>query len=550
MGTAIIDSALYAKMLACGTATLSANKKTVNDLNVFPIPDGDTGDNMCMTISSGSSALSGEDQPDLGKAAQTAASGMLLGARGNSGVILSRIFAGIARGLQGVKKAGIKEISHAMECGVEESYNSVSNPVEGTILTVFKDSVKYANSLIGEETDFEGYFENLFAEMERALERTPDQLDVLKKAGVVDSGGAGLIYIVKGMKDAVNGIEVELSEAGQSSSAKKINIESFTEDSVMEDGYCTEFLLRLTNSKVDVKNFDENVLFDYLNSVGESVVAFRDGSIIKVHVHTFEPGKILDHVQQYGEFLTLKIENMMLQHHETVIADNYHIKKDSHKKYGSVVVASGSGIADTFKDLGADEIVEGGQTMNPSAKSFIDAFEKVDAETIFVFPNNSNIVLTAKQAAKLYTKSDIRIINSTTIGQCFVALSVLDSTVENPDELESSLNKIVSNVVTGMVSKAIRDTESDGVEIRKDDYIGFAKDVIYCAGKKRKDVVLELADKLGTGNYDVALVMKGIDVDQDEFDSVVEKLGSVCTMTEIIPIDGKQPVYDYIIVLE
>ncbi|MCR5457717.1 MAG: DAK2 domain-containing protein [Clostridiales bacterium] len=545
-----IDSVLYSKMLASGASTLNANKKIVNDLNVFPIPDGDTGDNMLMTVSSGSSAVSGESDLSLSEIAKRAADGMLLGARGNSGVILSRIFAGIAKGLNGVNEADLSAFGYAMKCGVEESYHAVPKPVEGTVLTVFKDSVNFANSKIEETESFEQYFDNLLYEMEAALERTPDQLDVLKEAGVVDSGGAGLVYITKGMKDAVNGIEVAKDEVEGAGPSKKINIDSFTEDSVMEDGYCTEFLLRLTNSKVDVKNFDENELFDYLNKVGESVVAFRDGSMIKVHVHTFEPGKILDHCQQYGEFLTLKIENMMLQHHETVIADNYHIKTEHHKKYGVVVVASGGGVVDTFKDLGADIVIEGGQTMNPPASAFIDAFKKVDADTIFVFPNNSNIVLTAKQAAQLYDKADIRIINSKTIGHCFVALSVFDSSMDSADEIEESLNEITSHVVTGMVSRAIRDTQSGGVDVKAGDYIGFEDDTILCDNPDREKALVELAEKLEIGNYDVALVMRGCDVPEDEAVKVNDILSSMVSLTEIIPIDGKQPIYDYIIVLE
>lgn len=550
MSIKTIDSGLYIKMLALGASTLNANKKIVNDLNVFPIPDGDTGDNMCMTISSGSSAISGENNLSLSDISKKAADGMLLGARGNSGVILSRIFAGISKGLSGVDTADLSEFGYAMQCGVEESYHAVPKPVEGTVLTVFKDSVAFANSKLKETESFEVYFDNLLSEMETALERTPDQLDVLKEAGVVDSGGAGLVYITKGMKDAVNGIEVSVGEVENTGSSKKINIDSFTEDSVMEDGYCTEFLLRLTNSKVDVSCFDEKVLFDYLNEVGESVVAFRDGSMIKVHVHTFEPGKILDHCQQYGEFLTLKIENMMLQHHETVIADNYHIKTEHHKKYGIVVVASGGGVVDTFKDLGADVVIEGGQTMNPPAGAFIDAFKKIDADTIFVFPNNSNIVLTAKQAAQLYDKADVRIINSKTIGHCFVALSVFDSSMDSADEIEESLNEMSAHVVTGMVSKAIRDTQSNGVDVKSGDYIGFEDDTIYCDSPNRENAVIELAKKLNIGSYDVALVMRGCDVPEEEALRVNEMLGSLVKLTEIIPINGKQPIYDYIIVLE
>ena len=398
-----IDANLYLNLIRGGAAALAAHRQTVNDLNVFPIPDGDTGDNMFMTIQAGCHAA-GSSLPEMAKAVST---GMLMGARGNSGVILSRIYAGIAKGLEGV---------------VEESYHAVSEPVEGTILTVFREGAQAAAG----SKDLKEYFDQLVTSMNLSLQHTPELLDVLKKAGVVDSGGAGLLYIAEGMRAALNGRSpVEAGDDGNSAMGENVvmagpdrpsveMLNAFTEDSVLEFGYCTEFILRLQRSKVNLDTFDETVLSDWLSQNGESLVFFRDGSIVKVHVHTRTPGDILNHCQQYGEFLTLKVENMTLQHHENHMDERF---KQGRKAYGVVTVASGAGLAETFQELGADVVIEGGQTMNPSVERFIQAFNEIEADTIFVLPNNSNILLTARQAAELYDKADIRVIPCKTLGE-------------------------------------------------------------------------------------------------------------------------------------
>ena len=361
MSTKLMDGALYANMIKSGAAELSDNIKLVNDLNVFPIPDGDTGDNMFMTIDSGAAHLTDESETSIFKIADRAAGGMLLGARGNSGVILSRIFAGIAKGLKDKDSVNVPMFSKAMESGVKEAYGAVSVPVEGTILTVYKDGVRYANSRVTNGSSFDDYFNDLIWELKRSLDRTPDLLAVLKEAGVVDSGGAGFIYIAEGMKKAIGG-EI-LSEGAQPLSARKnIDLNAFTEDSVLEFGYCTEFLLRLQKAKIDIDSFDIDALISWLNSVGDSVVAFREGTIVKVHVHTKKPGDVFNYVQQFGEFLTMKIENMTLQHNETHAQKQFEPKpKKPHKKYGIVSVATGDGIKDTFLSLGCDCVVDGGQ---------------------------------------------------------------------------------------------------------------------------------------------------------------------------------------------
>ena len=531
-----------------GAFELKANKDIINDLNVFPIPDGDTGDNMFMTINSGcvqAKEVVAQSVP-VGQVAEALSKGMLLGARGNSGVILSRIFAGIARGLKDVDELTVTDFAHAMSCGVEEAYSSVSVPVEGTILTVLKDAVIKANLL---KTDsLENYFGALLTEMDASLERTPDLLPVLKEAGVVDSGGAGLLCIFRGMDNALNGKTLsDETESGERETQKpQVNLDAFTADSELLFGYCTEFLLRLQRSKVNLDTFDVQEIIDYLNAAGDSLVCFRDGSIVKVHVHTKTPGDILSHCQRWGEFLTLKIENMTLQHHETNIRNAF---SKPHKAYGIVTVASGKGLVDAFKEAGADFVIEGGQTMNPSAQSFVEAFDVVSADTIFVFPNNSNIILTAQQAAELYDKSKVIVLPSKTMGAGYVAIASMDLSIKDTDSIVASANETMQGVVCGMVTRATRDTSFDGVNIHKNDSLGICHGDILCDAPNPEEAVVQLCEKIEVADHDVTLIFKGEDSPMDDAEQLVERLQKLYPRTEFIMTDGGQPIYHYIIVL-
>ena len=546
----LIDGALFEKMVKGGAENLYINKGIVNDLNVFPIPDGDTGDNMYMTIDAGASAPS-DGNKDLGSVSARIAHGMLLGARGNSGVILSRIFAGIAAGLRDLEDADITAFGQALQKGSEEAYNAVSVPVEGTILTVFRDAVSYADSRINEKTTLDGFFADLITELRSSLARTPELLDVLKEAGVVDSGGAGLVYIVEGMKHVIDGGEIAHIGHDAGSAAKHINIETFTEDSELEFGYCTEFLLRLQRSKTDIEKFDINGFTELIKSMGDSVVSFLDGTIVKVHVHTMRPGEILSECQKYGEFLTLKIENMMLQHNETVIENRFEIKKEKvRKKFGVVAVASGKGLVETFESLGADAVVDGGQSMNPSSGDFITAFDKINADTILVFPNNGNVILAAMQAAEMYEKADVRVIPTKTVGEGYSALSMLDTEGKTPDEAQEEAKEYSQGVVTGFVSRAGRTTEMDGVSIIDGDYIGFSDDVVYSDSPDKCKAASVLCEKLDAGSYDVILLLAGENAAPEEAQKLYDEINAKYKDTEIIMRDGGQPLHDFIIVLE
>ena len=539
----------FAEMVLNGSLELKSNCKIINDLNVFPIPDGDTGDNMFMTINAGCGQAMDAARSDenIGLVAEALSKGMLLGARGNSGVILSRIFAGIAKGLKDKDDVNVADFSEAMKCGVEESYHAVTMPVEGTILTVLKDSVRVANGL---QTDsFDTYFNALLLEMEASLDRTPDLLPVLKEAGVVDSGGAGLLCIFRGMMKALNGemLQNEIDATLQKDEKKpQVNLDAFTADSELVFGYCTEFLLRLQTSKVNLETFDVQEIIDYLTANGDSVVAFRDGSIVKVHVHTKTPGDILSHCQRWGEFLTLKIENMTLQHHETTIRNAFSKPK---KAYGVVAVASGSGLVKAFVEAGADFVIEGGQTMNPSAQSFLDAFGQIDAETIFVFPNNSNIILTAKQAAELYEKSKVVVLPSKTIGAGYVAVASLDTSSKDTDAIVSATLETMDAVACGVVTHATRDTSIDGFNIHKDDCLGISSGTILADTQDVAETVVQLCDKMQTADHDVALVFSGEETQPIDAENLINRLQGIYPRTEFILTEGNQPVYNYIIVL-
>lgn len=539
-----IDGRLYLNMLRAGAQRLDANRAAVNDLNVFPIPDGDTGDNMFMTVNAG--AAKATESELLGDVATDAARRMLLGARGNSGVILSRIFAGIAKGMEDSAALDTVGFIRAMEQGVDEAYGAVSTPVEGTILTVYREGVE--KTAQAKPESFEELFETLLPELSNSLEHTPDKLDVLRDAGVVDSGGAGLVYIAQGMGEALSGGAYEALSS--SATPQSVDLDAFTEDSVLEFGYCTEFLLRLQRSKVDIDRFDTDIFTDWLNSVGDSVVCFKEGSIVKVHVHTKTPGDILNHCQQYGEFLTTKIENMTLQHNGSHSMQELKLRNREHQKpFGIVTVASGDGLRELFTSLGVDVVVDGGQSMNPSAEELVKAFDTCNAETVYVFPNNSNIILTAEQAAELYQGSDIRVVRTKNIGEGYAAISMFDPEAGDPETIVEGLNEVARGVVTGMVSRASRDVSGE-VEVVKDDYIGFVGDKIYVDEKSPEAALTALCESLNAGDYDILLILAGSDTDAGQASKTAERLTASYRRSEVIMLDGGQPIYDYILILE
>lgn len=536
--------ALFVSLLKGGAARLCADRAAINDLNVFPIPDGDTGDNMYMTIRAGADAL--PESGTLGDVSAAAAHGMLLGARGNSGVILSRIFAGLAAGFAGCDEADAARTADALRRAVKESYEAVGTPVEGTILTVFREAAEYTAARLTGAFTAEEALSAFRCEAARSLDRTPELLDVLREAGVVDSGGAGLLSIADGMLDALHGTVSETS-GEPAHTAPAVVFSLFTEDSVLTYGYCTEFLLRLQRAKVDLDAFDIDAFSRELDTLGDSVVAFRDGSIVKVHVHTKTPADILSFGQKYGEFLTVKIENMTLQHSGTEVKK---AKRALHKPYAAVTVAAGAGIRKTCLEMGADAVVDGGQSMNPSAADFIEAFRSVNADTILVFPGNGNVILTAEQAAALYKDADVRVVPCRTIPETYAALSALDMSSGDTDTIMASLCEEIGNVVSGGVAAANRTTEMNGVSVRTGDYIAYTGGKILADAPDREDAVLSFAEKANAGRYGVMLLICGASVPAEEARSLRDRLSAIYRRTEIITEEGGQPLEDYFILLQ
>ena len=548
---------LLSKMAVGGAALLRSNAEEVNRLNVFPVPDGDTGDNMRMTIESGIAALENIDSDDIAEVMKVLSHGMLLGARGNSGVILSQFFAGTAKGFKTMDKADPTALGEAFQMGVRQAYGSVMTPTEGTILTVVRESVDYATKRITPESTVRSFFADLVKEMHASLERTQDILAVLKEAGVVDSGGAGLLYIMDGFNRVLNGEEIDTSALPEASEKKAAPLTtSFNADSEMKFGYCTELLLQLTTKKGDPDAFDVEVLKAFLSEIGDSIVAFKTESIVKIHVHTFTPDKVLAYCLGYGEFLTVKIENMSVQHTEldekpgeaAPVAEK---KPTEKKKYGVVAVTSGPGIEALFKELGTDEVVEGGQTQNPSTNNFLDAFENVNAEHIFVFPNNGNILMAANQAAELYDKANIHVIPSKNIGTGYVAVSSINFEAPDPESIIAEMTEAMGRVTSGYISPAIRDADMNGVHINNGDTIGVIEKEIVLSEAERIDAAVKMAQRLMDDPEKFMLtIFRGTDATDEDQAALEARIAESCPDAEVYFIDGGQDIYPFIFVAE
>ena len=549
-----IDGKLFEKMMFAAINNLHENVQTVNDLNVFPIPDGDTGENMYLTLKGGVDELRNITSEDLDEKAKALSRGMLLGARGNSGVILSQLFYGLSLGLNGLKTASINEFKNALHEGVKCAYKSVAEPVEGTILTVARESVENSTSKLAHDTTPEEFFNLIFSEMKKSLENTPELLQVLKEAGVIDSGGAGLLFITEGFCKVLSGAEVKYEDDGYLSKTKSLDFSLFDENSIMEYGYCTEVLLRLQTCKTDVVNFDVNQIIDYLNTIGDSIVAVKTESIVKIHVHTLEPWKVLAHCQKYGEFLTTKIENMTLQHNETEVKKEEKsilptVKKER-RKFAIIAVVSGEGLVNTFNEMGADYVIDGGQTNNPSSEDFLKAFDEVNADNIFVLPNNSNIILAAKQASSIYTDSNIVVIETKNVGQGYSALSMLDYSCDDVEGITNLLYESFQEVVTGMVARSVRTTTVNGVAIKENDYMGFTDKTMLVSTASKLLTAKELCEKINLNEKSFMICVYGSTVNDEEKQEYMGYISNNYPSIEFYEIDGGQDIYDFILIVE
>lgn len=554
----ILTGETFIKMIHGAALNLRSEAQKINDLNVFPVPDGDTGDNMLSTLMGGVERAC-ERGEGLGVTARKVADGMLLSARGNSGVILSQFFDGIAAGFEDLETADAKAIGKAFRKGVRRAYRAVMKPAEGTILTVASDATEYAcNTKTGSVEDFLG---NFVSEARRSLDRTPELLPVLKSAGVVDSGGAGLLSIIEGMCQAMDeGFDIQAFDntSASKSAPEEIDFDRFSENDILEYGYCTELLVRLQNSKTDIASFDVQTVTDALTELGDSIATVKSGSILKIHVHTKTPDRVLALCQKYGEFLKVKIENMSLQHNSLEAEEKKAVAKEAEvimaeqtrKDFGVVVAACGEGIKQTFIECGADFIVEGGQSMNPSAEDFIHAFETVNAKTIFVFPNNGNVILAARQAMKMYPASDVRVIESRNVGEGYASLSMIDTSSGDADAIEAELNANMQGVVTAEIARCIRDAEMQNVEIHTGDYIGYVGKNILAASNERLTASLKLIDNLDLDNHGLFLLFSGIDSTEEETEQICSYIAEKHPDCEVYPLYGGQEIYSYIMVAE
>ena len=546
MSKQTIDGKNYAQMLLGGANALLEHAEEVNDLNVFPVPDGDTGTNMAKTLEGGISKLAKDETESIGAASKSFADGVLLGARGNSGVILSQIFAGINEELSKHDVIDARGLAEAYKHGITKSYSAVQNPTEGTILTVFRESTEYAAENLTDDSTIDDFFELHIEKARESLAKTTELLPQLAEADVVDSGAAGYLYIAIGMYEVLTGKTFPKYNLDQlSKKAPEIDIDMFTRDSKLEFGYCTEFLLRLTTNKVDPDNFDiQNVLSILEELNGESIVAYKTGDVVKVHVHTFNPGLILARVQEFGEFLTVKIENMSLGHSGTPEK-----KPANGKKFSVLTVASGEGMGALFMDMGADLIVAGGQSANPSTEEFIDAFNKCDTPDILVMPNNKNVFLAANQAAEIYTSAKVHIIPTKSLMQGYGALSVITPGVD-VETLVESATRAAQSVVGSEITRAVRNVTINGKDIKEGDYIAITNGEINVVTTDARSAVLGVLEDADMDDYEIITLFVGKNVTEDERAELTEEIEDLYPDCEVIVYEGGQDVYDYLIAIE
>ena len=543
-----INSSFFYELLEAGFLNLSLHHKAINDLNVFPVPDGDTGTNMRITFKSGIEKITNKDS--VGKIAVELAEGMLFGARGNSGVLLSQYFKGISISLQNKKDIVVSDLVEALKEGYKVSYKSCQEPKEGTILTVQREGIENVLPNINEKTTFEDFFSLVVQAMRVSLDNTPNLLPILKESGVIDSGGKGLLTIFEGFYKYIKGEDIEkslLSESidGEHEHQIKVDYSLFNEKSNLDYGYCTEFLLQLLACKINIKKFNLDDFIAFLKSHGDSIVCFQTGTIVKVHIHTKKPYEVIEFAQKFGEFITFKMENMSLQHNGVVAQEN--AQKKERKKIAIVTIGQGDGVIDLFKDLGADVVLNGGQTMNTSAAEMIDAFKIANADNIFLLPNESNIIFAARQAKDLYNKSNVILVETKNIPQGYAALSMLMLS-DNLDEVYESLVDGSKSVISGFVAQSSRDSKIGGKQSTKGSFIENIDDKLVSFKNTRKEALIDLLSHISDIKSKQALfIIKAQSVDMKETEDTVKEIKKKYPNLEVEIIDGKQDVYDYLI---
>ena len=533
------------ELFSSGYRNLKKNMDAVNNLNVFPVPDGDTGTNMVQTFGGGLRAVSG-NIPHAGEYMQKLSKAVLLSARGNSGVIFSQFVHGLARGFADKAEVSFHDFANAFTCAREDAYKAIISPAEGTILTLIREGADFLTENAEHYEDPQHGFEALLEQMKVTLAHTPELLPVLKEAGVVDSGGAGLVCFTEGMYAQLCGEDIEdTPDILDTIASTNVDASDFGPDSQLVYGYCTEFILQLMNYKTDIEHFDLEGFIAELEAMGDSIVAVKSDSIVKIHVHTFTPEKALALGRRYGEFLTIKIENMSVQHSEVQAA----APQKEKVKYAFIAVASGQGIVDYFQSIGASAIINGGQTNNPSVDEFLDAFRQFDAEHIIVLPNNSNIIFTANQAAELYKDAPVHVIPTRSIMEGYGALSMANPFYDTVEELLDDMAMGSEGVTTAYVTTAIRDTHMDGLEVKKGQYIGLSGKHLVVNGEDKMATAEALVKKLADPRQEVIMGFYGNGMTADEIAGLESALQAAYPRAEIAFINGQQDVYDLILSL-
>ncbi|MGN0156387.1 MAG: DAK2 domain-containing protein [Lachnospiraceae bacterium] len=554
-----IDAKMLSKMFLAGAKNLEYKKEWINELNVFPVPDGDTGTNMTMTIMSAAKEVAAMDDPDMMSLSKAISSGSLRGARGNSGVILSQLLRGFTKVIRDYEQIDIPILTVAIEKAVETAYKAVMKPKEGTILTVAKGASDKAKELNENGCeDLSMYLDEIIKHAEYVLSQTPEMLPVLKQAGVVDSGGQGLIQVLKGAYDAFLGKELDLTikSEGTSSVSSKLPESGTTFEEVdIKFGYCTEFIIML-NRPFNIKT--EMDFKAYLESIGDSIVVVADDDIVKVHVHTNDPGMAIQKALKYGALSNMKIDNMRLEHHEKVIkmaekeAENESLpaQEDTpRKEVGFITVSVGSGMDEIFKSLGVDYIIAGGQTMNPSTEDMVNAIEKVNADTIFILPNNKNIILAANQAQYLVENKNIVVIPTKTVAQ---GITAIINYVPDMDiaENESVMNEEITHVKTGEVTYAVRDTHIDDKEIKQGDFMGIGDNGILSVGQDMDEVVLSMVDEMMDEDRELISIYYGEEITEEQAETIRDRISEKYDSCDVELQYGGQPIYYYIVSAE
>ena len=553
MESKTINAALCAKMFLGGAKNLEANKEWINELNVFPVPDGDTGTNMTLTITSAAKEVASLENPEMEPLCKAISSGSLRGARGNSGVILSQLLRGFTKGIKKYDEIDAPILAEAFEKAVETAYKAVMKPKEGTILTVARGMAEKASELAQEGVELEEMLEAIVAEGDAVLARTPEMLPVLKEAGVVDSGGQRLMQVIKGALDVFKGKEVEYTVEKKSTGVSVSQAQ--IEEKEIKFGYCTEFIILLEKPMSEETEHDFK---EFLMSIGDSIVLVADEDIVKVHVHTNDPGKAISRALTYGALSRMKIDNMREEHHEKLIKDAEKLaaqqaeeekKKEPKKECGFISVSIGEGIGEIFKGLGVDCLIEGGQTMNPSTEDMLSAIDKVNADHVFIFPNNKNVILAANQAKALTKDKKIFVIPTKTVPQGITAV-INYNPERTPEENEAAMLEEIQHVKTGEVTYAVRDTHIDDKEIHEGDYMGIGDHSILSVGKKLSDVTKDMLAAMADDDTELISIYYGADIDEETANKLGNEIMELYSGCDVEIYSGGQPIYYYVISVE